>query len=185
MLCTLAIKPFTEPGWIYEIKWDGCRVVAYKQGNKVILRSKEGLDYTDRYPAVVNSLKSIKSDFVIDGEVVAFDENGKISFDAVQKVNAQTRVTYYVFDLVWINGYNLMPLALIDRKRILKSMFPARGGIRFSDHFKDGIALYGQAQKLGLEGIVAKKEDSKYQPDKRGKDWLKIPIVNQQPEELL
>ena len=80
MLCTLAIKPFTEPGWIYEIKWDGCRVVAYKQGNKVILRSKEGLDYTDRYPAVVNSLKSIKSDFVIDGEVVAFDENGKISF---------------------------------------------------------------------------------------------------------
>ena len=134
MLCTLVQEPFTKEGWLYEIKWDGYRIIAYKQKNRITLRSRSGLDYTDRYPAVVNALKKIKSDFVIDGEVVAFDENGKISFDAVQKANPDAPLTYYVFDLLWVNGYNVMPLTLIDRKRILKSMIRTDGVTKFSEH---------------------------------------------------
>jgi bifunctional non-homologous end joining protein LigD len=180
MLCTLVKEPFTKPGWIYEIKWDGYRMLAFKHKAKVILRSRSGLDYTDRYPTIVNSLKKIKSDFVIDGEVVAFDENGKISFDAVQNVHRQAPLTYYIFDLLWVNDYSVMQLTLIDRKRIVKSMVPPKSVIKFSDSFADGIALYEQAQKLDLEGIVAKKADSTYQPGKRGKDWLKIPTAKRQ-----
>ena len=75
MLCTLVEKSFTNEGWLFEIKWDGYRIIAYKQKNKITLRSRSGLDYTERYPAVVNALKKIKSYFVMDGEVVAFDEN--------------------------------------------------------------------------------------------------------------
>ena len=180
MLCTLVQEPFTKEGWLYEIKWDGYRIIAYKQKNRITLRSRSGLDYTDRYPAVVNALKKIKSDFVIDGEVVAFDENGKISFDAVQKANPDAPLAYYVFDLLWVNGYSVIPLTLVDRKRILKSMIPGKGVVKFSDHFNDGLALYEQAQELGLEGIVAKKEDSTYQAGKRGTDWLKIPTAKRQ-----
>jgi len=177
MLATLIGEPFNRPGWLYEIKWNGYRILAFKYKKNVILRSGSGLDCTDRYPAVVKSLKKIMSDFVIDGEIVAFDENGKISVDALQKANPDAPLTYYVFDLLWVNGYNVMPLTLIDRKRILKSMIPTKGATKFSDHFKDGIGLYEQANELALGGIVAKKEDSTYQPGKRGTDWLKIPTV--------
>ena len=111
---------------------------------------------------------------MIDGEVVAFDENGKISFDALQRANPDAPLTYYVFDLLWVNGYNVMPLTLIDRKRILKSMIRTDGVTKFSEHFKDGIALYEQANELALAGIIAKKEDSTYQPRKHGPDWLEI-----------
>jgi len=177
MLCTLVENPFKKKGWLFEIKWEGYRIVACKHRNKVILRSRCGLDYTDRYPKVINTLRKIKSDFVIDGEVVAFDENGKINFDAVQKANHNAPVAYYVFDLLWVNGYSIMQLTLIDRKRLLKSMISSQGVLKFSDHFNDGIALYEQAQELLLEGIIAKKENSVYQPDKRGASWLKIPIA--------
>ena len=175
MLATPIGEPFNKPGWLYEIKWDGYRILAFKYKNNVILRSGSGLDCTDRYPAVVKSLKKIISDFVIDGQVVAFDENGKISFDALQRANPDAPLTYYVFDLLWVNGYNVMPLTLIDRKRILKSMIRTDGVTKFSEHFKDGIALYEQANELALDGIVAKREDSTYQPGKGGPDWLKIP----------
>jgi bifunctional non-homologous end joining protein LigD len=95
----------------------------------------------------------------------------------VQKANHDAPVAYYVFDLLWVNGYSTMQLTLIDRKRILKSMISSQGVLKFSDHFNDGIALYEQAQELLLEGIIAKKENSIYQPDKRGANWLKIPIA--------
>ena len=117
---------------------------------------------------------------MVDGEVVAFDENGRISFDAVQGANPQAPLTYYVFDVLWVNDYSVMQLSLIDRKRILKSMVPIKSVIKFSDHFKDGIALYEQAQKLQLEGIVAKNVDSIYQLGKRGNNWLKIPTSKRQ-----
>src|SRR6478736_1549669 len=148
MFATLIEEPFNRPGWLYEIKWNGYRVLAFKYKKNVILRSGSGFDCTDRYPAVVKSLKKIMSDFVIDGEVVAFDENGKISFDAAQKANPDAPLTYYVFDLLWVNGYNVMSLTLIDRKRILKSMIRTDGVTKFSDHFKDGIALHEQANEL-------------------------------------
>src|SRR6478752_3978725 len=180
MLCTLVQEPFTKEGWLYEVKWDGDRIVAYKQGKQITLRSRSGLDYTGRYTAVVNAIKKLKGDFILDGEVVAFDENGQVRFDLVQKANPDAPLAYYVFDIVWKDGSNLMQLPLVERKKILQGLISNDGIVRYSDSFPDGLALYAQAQKLQLEGIVAKRAGSTYQQDKRGDDWLKIPTAKRQ-----
>lgn len=180
MLCTLVQEPFTKEGWIYEVKWDGYRIIAFKKGNRVILHSRAGLDYSERYTAVYNAIKKMKGDFIIDGEVVAFDEEGHVSFDLVQKANPDAPIAYYAFDMLWKDGKNIMELPLAERKAKLSSTLPKTGIVKFSDSFDDGIALYNQAQNLELEGIVAKKADSIYQPGKRGNDWLKIPTAKRQ-----
>src|SRR5205809_2864034 len=148
MLCTLVKEPFTKEDWLYEVKWDGYRIIAYKQKNKIMLRSRSGLDYTSRYPVVADGIKKMKGDFVIDGEVVAFDEEGHVSFDLVQEANPQAPLAYFVFDILWKDGKDLMQLPLTQRKDILKAMLPADRLVKFSDNFLDGIALYEQAQKL-------------------------------------
>ncbi len=180
MLCTLVQEPFTKEGWMYEVKWDGYRIIAYKKGPDVTLRSRAGLDYTDRYTAIANSLKKIKGNFIVDGEVVAFDEEGHVSFDLVQKANPDAPIAYYVFDILWKNGKDLMEIPLKERKEILQTIIGKNSIVKYSDSFPDGIALYAQAQALGLEGIVAKKSGSTYQPGKRGNDWLKIPTAKRQ-----
>ena len=180
MLCTLISEPFTKEGWIYEVKWDGYRIMAFKKGGEVTLRSRSGLDYSDRYTVVHNALKKIKGDFVIDGEIVAFDEHGQVRFDLVQKANPDAPIAYYVFDILWKDGNNLMRLPLNERKEILRSLVPGNGLVKFSESFPDGLALFDQAQKLELEGVVAKKSDCTYQPGNRGKDWLKIPTAKRQ-----
>ncbi|KAA9037146.1 DNA ligase D [Ginsengibacter hankyongi] len=180
MLCTLVKEPFNKDGWLYEVKWDGYRVVAFKNKNKVSLRSRSGIDYSDRYIVIRNAAKQLEGNFVIDGEVVAFNENGEVSFDAVQKANPDARLAYYVFDMVWYDGRDIMQLPLIERKEILKTITADNETVKFSDHFIDGVELYSQAQKLGLEGIVAKNELSTYEPGGRGSDWLKIPTAKRQ-----
>ncbi|HYK46327.1 MAG TPA: DNA ligase D [Parafilimonas sp.] len=180
MLCTLVAKPFTAPGWIYEVKWDGYRIIAYKNGKNVTLRSRKGLDYTARYAVVSNAIKKITGDFVIDGEVVAFDEQGKVNFDLVQKANPDAPLAYYVFDILWKDGSSLMNRPLSERKTILEKALPKTGIIKYSASFTDGIALFEQAKKMELEGIIAKREDSVYVPDKRGGDWLKITTKRRQ-----
>jgi len=180
MLCTLVKEPFNKEGWLYEVKWDGYRVIAFKNKNKVSLRSRSGIDYSDRYTIVHNAVKQLKGDFVIDGEVVAFNKDGEVSFDAVQKANPDARLAYYVFDIVWYDGRDIKQLPLIERKEILKAITGENETVKFSDHFTDGIELYAQAQQLGLEGIVAKHELSKYSPGKRGDEWLKIPTAKRQ-----
>jgi len=104
---------------------------------------------------------------VIDGEIVAFDEHGQVRFDLVQKANSDAPIAYYVFDIVWKERNNLMRFPLNDRKEILRSLLPANGLIKFSESFSDGLALFEQAQKLELEGIVAKKSDGIYQPGRK------------------
>ena len=180
MLCTLVAEPFNKDGWLYEVKWDGYRIVAYKHKNLVTIRSRSGLDYSERYTVITNALKKMKGDFVIDGEVVAFDEEGRVTFDLVQKANPDAPVAYYVFDVLWKDGYDAKQLPLRERKNILKKMLPSESIIKFSDDFEDGVALYEQAQKLEFEGVVAKKEDSVYQEGKRSNDWLKIPTAKRQ-----
>jgi bifunctional non-homologous end joining protein LigD len=145
MLCTLVQKPFTKEGWIYEVKWDGYRILAYRNKKDVTLRSRKGLDYSDRYQVVTNAVKELKGDFVIDGEVVAFDEEGRVSFDLVQSANPKAPLAYYVFDITWKDGKNLMELPLTERKKILQSIVPANGIVKFNDSFPDGIGLYKQA----------------------------------------
>jgi bifunctional non-homologous end joining protein LigD len=180
MLCTLVARPFTEPGWMYEVKWDGYRIIAYKEGRSVTLRSRKGLDYTNRYSVVADAIKEIRGDFVMDGEVVAFDEEGKVNFDLVQKANPDAPLAYYAFDILWKDGKSLMKRPLRERKNILQKLLSNGGIVKYSESFPDGVALFDQVKKMELEGIIAKRVDSPYVPDKRGGDWLKITTKRRQ-----
>src|SRR4051812_26098608 len=106
MLCTLVKKPFDNPDFLFEVKWDGYRVIGYTENKKARLASRGGQDYTKKYPAVTQALAALKHNCVLDGEVVVLDKNGKPNFDALQRVNGQENagLIYYVFDVMWLDG---------------------------------------------------------------------------------
>jgi bifunctional non-homologous end joining protein LigD len=181
MLCTLVKEPFENPKYVFEVKWDGYRIIAFKNKKIVKLKSRSDLDYTKKYPSIAISLAELDNDFILDGEVVVLNSEGRPDFDALQKFNGQQNgAYYYAFDLVWLDGKDMMKLPLFERKEMLRRLIADKPLIRFSDHFENGIRLFNQIQSLKLEGIIAKKKDSHYQPDKRGTDWLKIPTAIKQ-----
>jgi bifunctional non-homologous end joining protein LigD len=181
MLATPIKEPTNDADFIYEVKWDGFRIIAHKLSSSVVLRSRKLLDYTKYYSPVEQALKELKHDAVLDGEVVVLDTQGKPDFDALQAYThtGEGLLVYYVFDLLWLDGYDLTQLPVIKRKRMLQRILPVNNILRYSDDFDDGVALFEQAKQIGLEGIVAKKKDSAYIPsrgNKRTKLWLKVPI---------
>lgn len=181
MLCTLVKELPKGGGYIYEVKWDGYRIIASVSAGKVTLRSRSGLDYTAKYPPVVQALRDLNHEVILDGEVVVFDESGRPDFDALQLYNGHnTPISYCVFDLLWMDGNNLMDMPLKHRKELLQALVQDKPMFQFSESFRDGKALYEQMQERNLEGIVAKDEDSSYQPGSRGKDWLKLPTRKRQ-----
>jgi len=181
MLCTLTREVVPDEDYVYEVKWDGYRIISYIGNKKVRMDSRSALDYTKKYPPVAKALKELGHDAVLDGEVVVFNEEGKPDFDALQTFNGHdTPINYCVFDLLWLDGYNLMGLPLTDRKTILKKLVEGNEVLRFSESFDDGEALYRQALDLDLEGIVAKRRDSSYVPDTRDNRWLKTPTRKRQ-----
>ena len=181
MLCTLTKEVVQDADYLYELKWDGYRIISYVKGGKVRMDSRSALDYTKKYPPVSKALKELGHDAVLDGEVVVFNEEGKTDFDALQLFNGHdTPINYCVFDLLWLDGYNLMSLPLTERKAILKDLVAGSEVLRFSESFDDGQALYQQALDLDLEGIVAKQKDSSYAPDARDSRWLKTPTRKRQ-----
>lgn len=181
MLCTLIKEPFTDPEWLFEIKWDGYRLISHVQKGKVRMNSRSGLDYTAKYPPLAKALKALKHDLILDGEAVVFNEHGHPDFDALQKYNGHnTPIVYCVFDLLWMDGHNLMSLPLIERKQILEELLSGNKVIRFSEHYPDGLELYEEMKKHNMEGMVAKRKKSKYIPGERGNNWLKIPTRKRQ-----
>jgi bifunctional non-homologous end joining protein LigD len=123
MLCTLTREPIDDPEYLYEIKWDGYRIISYVNKGKVRMDSRSAKDYTLRYPLIVKALKDLGHNAVIDGEVVVFNKNGLPDFDALQLYNGHsTAISYCVFDLLWLDGYNLMSLPLTARKRLLEEL---------------------------------------------------------------
>jgi bifunctional non-homologous end joining protein LigD len=180
MNCTLIKEIFTGENWLFEVKLDGYRIVSFVSNGKARLQSRGGLNYTSKYPAIVEGLKQVLFKCVLDGEVVALDEEGKISFDQLQKTGSKTNLVYYVFDVLWLDGYNLKKLPLEERKAILRQILPDSDTIRYSDDFEDGAGLWQQAQEMELEGIVAKRKDSIYQENFRSQDWLKLPTKKRQ-----
>ncbi|HZB15457.1 MAG TPA: DNA ligase D [Chryseolinea sp.] len=176
MLATLLAEPFDDSRYLYEIKWDGYRLISYKNGKEAKLESRGGLDYTKKYPPIAKAVADLKHDVVLDGEAVVLNPEGRPDFDALQKFNGQqSGVYYYVFDILWLDGKDLMGMPLVERKKILSNVIKDKSVIKFSDDFDNGLQLFEQVKQLGLEGIVAKKRNSKYQPDKRTTDWFKIP----------
>ena len=175
MLATLVKEPFNDPDWVYEIKWDGYRIIAYVQNGKATLYSRGGQDYTSKYKAVANELSGLE-DCVIDGEVVVFNPEGRPDFGALQNYQGKGDIAFYIFDLLYFDGESYLDKPLLQRKETLLHVITKETILHYSDHFDDGIALFEQMQKLNLEGIIAKQKESIYQPGKRSSDWLKIKI---------
>jgi len=181
MLCTLTKEPVFNDQYLYELKWDGYRIISYINGTKVRMDSRNGLDYTKRYPPLSNALKELSGKMVLDGEVVVFNEKGLPDFDALQKYNGhKTPIHYCVFDILWKDGYNLMKLPIVERKEILREVLNGNEILKFSESFDDGEALYKEVLRMGLEGIVAKKKDSPYVENERADNWLKTPTHKRQ-----
>jgi bifunctional non-homologous end joining protein LigD len=180
MLCSLIKEPFQDPEYLYEVKFDGYRITASVKKGKVTLNSRSGIDYTHKYPAVANELKKLDFDVVLDGEIVALNKEGHPDFDALQKNTGENPLAFYIFDIIWGKGYDLMNLPLIERKDILSQLVPFNEVLKYSDHFDDGIQLFDLIKTQQMEGIVAKKRQSLYQPGKRNKDWLKLPTERRQ-----
>lgn len=176
MLATIASNPFNDSDWLYEVKWDGYRVLSTVSKNDVKLYSRNGLDYTKTYALVSEDLKSSNHELVLDGEIVVLNENGIPDYDALQAYNGKQQLIYYVFDILYADGKDLKPMPLVKRKELLEQLLPAGDSIRYSDSFEDGVALYEQAKQLGLEGVVGKKKSARYEAGKRSKNWLKYPL---------
>jgi len=179
MLATLVERPVEEAGWLYEIKWDGYRAISICDGLKSQLISRNNKSFNEKFYAVFAAIKNLKARAVLDGEIVAVKESGVSSFGALQnwRSEADGELLYYVFDILWLDGRNLMGLPLSERRVILRKVLPADGPIRISENFTTTPEEFLEAaSKLGLEGIIAKRADSVYRPGERSRDWLKIKV---------
>jgi bifunctional non-homologous end joining protein LigD len=174
MLCTIIKKPFNDKDWVYEVKWDGYRIIATIEKGNVRLASRNNQDYTKKYQEVSEALSRLDVSMVLDGEVVVIDEEGKPDFDALQRYNPKMYLNYFVFDILWIPGYSLIDLPLSERREILEAVLPPDMVFRISEYFKDGVQLFERMKKVGMEGVVAKNLHSKYTPGKKGDSWYKI-----------
>ena len=179
MLPTLTKDIFQRSDWLYEPKLDGYRVLAFVDvpSGKVHLRSRGGQAYEDRYPEIARWLKTEPIERAIfDGEVVAIGPGGRMSFQRLQNraVSPDTQLRYFVFDLLYLDGYDLRRVQLADRKLLLHAVLAPLDGIEEVSHFDDGLSLFRTAQSEGLEGVVAKKRDSLYEPGQRVRIWLKV-----------
>jgi bifunctional non-homologous end joining protein LigD len=186
MLAESRDRAFSGEGWLFELKLDGYRVLAARDGTPRLL-SRNGNDLSATFPEVVRAVRALPLErLLLDGEVVALDDSGRPSFQRLQQrgqlrrpldirhAAVQYPVTFFAFDLLAFEDFDLRPLPLSTRKALLKRLLPSAGLIRYLDHFdQDGEVLYEQIQKLGLEGIVAKRADSPYRAG-RSAVWLKI-----------
>jgi bifunctional non-homologous end joining protein LigD len=182
MLATLIDKPFDDPGWSYEIKWDGYRALSYLQKGMVTLRSRNNKSFEKYYP-IFDALKTWPVSAVLDGEIVVLNEKGQSDFGDLQnwRSEADGDLVYYVFDLLWLEGRDLTGLPLSVRRALLQSVVPAAGIVRYSESFETGgKKFFAKAQQLGLEGIMAKRTDSVYASGTRTRDWLKIKTASRQ-----
>ena len=192
-LATLAERPFSDPAWLFEIKYDGVRVLASRRGDRVELYGRSGQDTTSRYPEVARALRALPVDsFVIDGEIVALDDAGRPSFQRLQprmaltdpreieRAAAQRPALGVFFDCLMLDDRDLRKLPLVDRKECLRLLVPSLGVVRYGDHVAEaGEAFFELASEQRLEGLVAKKARSLYS-GARTRDWVKIKCQRRQ-----
>lgn len=183
MLAKLSTDMPEGDEWLYEVKWDGFRALAFLSDEEVNIRSRNNKSFNEKYYPLYNALKALKMQAVFDGEVVVVDEAGKPDFGALQdwRSEADGLLRYYVFDLLFSNGKSLLDRPLSERKKLLVNLLSAPSDlIRISEEFNDGAALFKSVAGMHLEGIMAKKKDSVYLPGKRTADWLKVKTENRQ-----
>jgi bifunctional non-homologous end joining protein LigD len=177
MLATLVAEPPDAEGWIYEIKWDGYRAIAFQHENILELKSRNDKSFNEKFYPIYKALQDWGIDAILDGEIVVLNEQGHADFSGLQnwRSEADGDLIYYLFDILWLNGKELMSLPLYERREILKQIVPDEGVIRLSENFDTtGNEFLALARQLGIEGIIAKRRDSIYLPGIRNTDWLKI-----------
>jgi bifunctional non-homologous end joining protein LigD len=189
MLASAADEPFDSPDFTYEPKWDGVRTIAFVDGGEVRLQTRNLLDCTKQYPEATQAAEALTGAYhaILDGEIVALDEKGVPSFQRLQprmhvsdestvrKLRKSTPVIYQVFDILYADGEDLTRKPLRERLRRLDEALTPMGSIRRSEGFPGtGVALFEAAREQGIEGIVAKRLDSIYQPGARSPAWVKI-----------
>jgi bifunctional non-homologous end joining protein LigD len=184
MLATLVNAPFDDPGWHYEVKWDGYRALAYINKGTSELLSRNLKPFTEKYYPIAAVMDSWNINAVLDGEILVIGKDGKANFSALQnwRSEADGELAYYAFDLLWYEWKDITKLPLSERQAILKEILPTSDDhVRLSRVFETGgLDFFEAAQKMGLEGIMAKKADSTYELDSRSKDWLKIKVNKRQ-----
>jgi len=183
MLATKAASVFSKPDWIYELKWDGYRLLSNIINHNVNLYSRNGIVYNNKFPTLYDNLKSIPYDVILDGEAVVMNEEGIPEFQKLQNYGEATEgeLRYYVFDVLYLNGHDITSLPLLERKSLLPDIIGGIPHVHYCDHRSSmGNAFYEKAIEAGMEGIIAKKADSPYLPGTRTENWLKIKAVESQ-----
>jgi len=189
MLAESIEKPFDDKDWLFEIKWDGYRAIAFIEGGKVRLVSRNQNELTGRYPELKDLPEFVKAKTaILDGEVVALDDEGRASFSLMQQrtgfrpgghrtaAKSDIPVLYYAFDVLYLDGYDWRRVNLVERKKKLREILQPGDSLRYSDHYEaQGTALFEIARQKKLEGILAKRSASCY-VERRSRDWLKIKI---------
>jgi bifunctional non-homologous end joining protein LigD len=188
MLATLVDEPFSDPGWVFETKWDGFRSVCYLQNGQVRLMSRNQIEMTPQYPELKNLAKQFKAkQAIIDGEIVALDEKGMPRFQLLQPrvgrkggldaLRGKGQIVYYVFDLLHCDGFNLTACALVERKAMLEKLLRPASFVKYAEHIEEeGDLFFKEIEKFRLEGMIAKRASSPY-VQKRSSDWLKVKTV--------
>jgi bifunctional non-homologous end joining protein LigD len=186
MKAKLVEKPPANGDWIYELKFDGIRLIGIKRGEKVSLLSRNQNELAERFPEIVKAIETLPArECVIDGEVVALDEEGRSSFQLLQAREMEGRKTpvyFYAFDLLQLDGKSLASLPLEARKNVLEKLCAdARAPIRYSGAIDgDAKRLLEEVKRRGLEGIIGKQRNSVYEPGRRSGAWIKLKCVNEQ-----
>ncbi|HUS19634.1 MAG TPA: non-homologous end-joining DNA ligase, partial [Terriglobales bacterium] len=194
MLATLVDQPFNDPEWLFEVKLDGYRAVAFVENGRTRYVSRNQNEFTADFPELEDLGKQLRGEkLVVDGEVCVLDEEGRPSFSLMQqrtgyepgRVSRRTMaggrpVVYYIFDILYLDGYSLMRVDLEQRKEILRRILKPNIIFRYSEHFlEEGLPLYQVARQKSLEGIIAKRRKGCYL-QKRTREWLKIKITQMQ-----
>ena len=190
MLAETREAPFSGEGWLFELKYDGYRMIARREGAVTALSYRSGDDATALFPEVAKAVGMLPADAVLDGEVVVLAPDGRPSFQALQqraqlarpqdvaRASVERPATLFAFDLLALGGMDLRPLPLADRKRLLATIVPRLGPVRFADHVEGrGEELWREVQARGLEGIVAKRADAPYRSGVRAAAWQKVPVA--------
>jgi len=182
MLATLTDAPFDDPGWVFEDKYDGFRMIAEIKDGKVALYSRNGKIISRSYIEVAKALERVEAEAVIDGELVAIGKDGVSHFQLLQNaLRHEAKLLYCAFDLTFENGEDLRKRPLLERKKRLKAILPRDKLIAFSRHREaSGTKFFAEAERKGLEGIMAKRADSPYASGSRTADWLKIKTAKRQ-----
>jgi bifunctional non-homologous end joining protein LigD len=183
MLATLAKELPKGDGWLYEVKWDGYRAIAYVRGGEAEFVSRNDNDLTPRFPTVKRALEGAvrTPDCVLDGEICALDDEGRATFSAMQQGKPDTRYIYVVFDVLEVDGVPIIEHSLGERRERLAQLLDRRkADIQISETFEDGERLLEAAKQQRYEGVIAKKADSRYEPGRRTSQWLKIKTHSRQ-----